>query len=421
MPDGTHHISKQVLDHFSVVGINYHKADAATRGLFSVHNEDFEAITEDARKANVKSLMVLSTCNRTEVYGIADHPQILGQILLKYVKGTKGQLEEYGYFKHGDSALNHIFNVAAGMDSQILGDYEILGQLKRAFDLSKSHNMIGPVMDRILNYVFQASKRIKTETSLSTGTVSVSFAAIELLQTEPDIDNKSVLLIGAGKFGTNIGKNIFTYLPKTKVAITNRTDETAIEFAQKHNISFVSFTEKHQAMDAADIIIVCTNANEPTVLKNDLSGNKRQLILDLSVPLNVSPDVASLPNIRVVNVDEISNTILDKTLARRKAELPKAISVINFYKKELQTWLREYHYTLHVKTWKNKLQEIDQMQAGFCEFYNDKELIHAAEKQIRTQNVVKQLAVNLKEKNDKGCQIINLLKEYLQTSVADVG
>ncbi len=414
MPAEEFHISKQVLDRFCVAGINYHKADAATRGMFSITPDCFADIAANAKARGLESLFVISTCNRTEIYGIAESALQLVELLVPHTRGDKNSFFEFGYFKSGEFALEHIYNVAAGLDSQILGDYEVLGQLKRSVDISKKYQLIGPVMDRILNYVYQASKKIKTETLISNGTVSVSFAAIEMLQQLPGIKNKKILVIGAGKFGSNVCKNLKTYIPGTAVTIMNRTDETAKALAEANNIAFAPYDTIESSIAGADIIIVCTNATEPTVVAQYFKPGDQKLVLDLSVPMNVHTDVRSCKGITVTDVDQISKTILDKTLAIRKAEVPKAQAIIDFYKNEFKAWLREYHYALHLKTWKNKLHEIDTFHTQVCEFHNDKALIDETEKVARAQKAVKQLAVNLKFRHDKGCQFINTINDYLQ-------
>ncbi|MGJ7031224.1 glutamyl-tRNA reductase [Niabella hirudinis] len=409
------HISKQVLDRFCIAGINYHKADAATRGLFSITGDAFITLGKSAKAMGLKSVFVVSTCNRTEIYGFAESVMQLVELLVPHTNGDKAAFYECGYFKNGEEALQHLFNVAAGLDSQILGDYEILGQLKRAVDTARGQHLIGPVMDRMLNFAFQASKKIKTETNLSDGTVSVSFAAIELLQQMKDIEQKKVLIIGAGKFGVNVCKNLNTYLPHTSVTIMNRTDAVAKQIAAGHQVHFAPYAGKAAAVQASDIVIVCTNANEPTVMPGLVAAGTPKLFLDLSVPVNVHPDIRNIEQVTVIDVDEISSTILDRTLAKRKAEVPRALSIIEHFKKEFLGWLREHHYALHLKTWKNKLREIDLLQTTVCEFYKDKELINETERVMRAQKAVKQLAVNLKIRQDKGCQFISSINDYLQT------
>ncbi|MFT4092876.1 MAG: glutamyl-tRNA reductase [Niabella sp.] len=407
------HISKQVLDRFCVAGINYHKADAATRGLFSINNEQFAAIAKDAKAAGIKSVFVVSTCNRTEIYGFAGSVMQLVNLWLDHCKADSNTFFEYAYLKNGSPAMQHLYHVSAGLDSQILGDYEILGQIKKSVELAKTHDVIGPVMDRTLNFVFQASKRIKTDTELSNGTVSVSFAAIELLQAIPDLQTKKILVIGAGKFGANVCKNLVTYFPGVTLTVMNRTDNTAFALSQSKEIQFSEYKRKNEAIAEADVIIVCTNANEPTVLPEHFNETDEKLILDLSVPVNVHPAVKEMKGKLVIDVDEISTKILDRTLARRRKEVPKAEAIIEYYTREFWQWLKDYRYALHLKTWKSKLQEIDKLQLHPCEFAQD---AHLKQQTVKAQKAVKQLAVNLKTKNDKGCQFINLINDYLQMS-----
>ncbi|MCH5596888.1 NAD(P)-binding domain-containing protein [Niabella ginsengisoli] len=268
-------------------------------------------------------------------------------------------------------------------------------------------------MDRTLNFVFQASKRVKTETELSNGTVSVSFAAIELLQAIPDLAAKKILVIGAGKFGANVCKNLVTYFPGVTLTVMNRTDDTALALSRSNGIHFSEYKNKAQAIAESDVVIVCTNANEPTVLPAHFNETDDKLILDLSVPVNVHPDVKLMNGKLVIDVDEISTTILDKTLARRRAEVPKAEAIIEYYTQEFWQWLKDYRYALHLKTWKSKLHEIDKLQLHTCEFAKDADL---KQQTVKAQKAVKQLAVNLKTKNDKGCQFINLINDYLRMS-----
>jgi len=199
-------IPTQILDRLCVAGINFQKADTTVRGLFSVTKDAYLRIAARAKEQNLRSVFVVSTCNRTEIYGFAEHVLLLVNLLLKETRGTSEEFMQYAYMKSGDHALQHLFEVACGLDSQILGDYEILGQLKQSVDIATSAGMIGPIMNRTVNYAFQASKKIKTDTLLSSGTVSVSYAAIELLREYPGIASKNILVIGTGKFGGNVCK-----------------------------------------------------------------------------------------------------------------------------------------------------------------------------------------------------------------------
>lgn len=408
-----HIMTTPILDRFCVAGINYHKADIAVRGSFSVSKEDFVSIAASARAQLIRSVFVVSTCNRTEIYGFVENVMQLAVLLAEHTRGNIQDFLQYAYLKSGKEAVQHLHNVASGLDSQILGDYEILGQLKQAVDAAAANQVLGPIMNRTLSYAFQASKKIKTDTALSSGTVSVSYAAIELLKETPGIDQKKILVIGAGKFGGNVCKNLREYLPQTAVSLMNRTDETAKVLADKAGVIFIPYKEMQEAIRVADIVIVCTNAQDATVLPSMLN-NEEKLVLDLSVPANVHADVKALPGVRVIDVDEISTTILDKTIARRKAEVPKAKEILEHYQQEFYTWLEEYKYSLHIKSWKDKLQELSEWQPQqYCEMASEAPLLSPDRK---AQKAVTRLAVNLRTNQEKGCQFINAINDYLQMS-----
>ncbi len=408
-----HIMTTPILDRFCVAGINYHKADIAVRGSFSVSKEDFALIAGSARAQLIRSVFVVSTCNRTEIYGFVENVMQLAALLAEHTRGNIQDLLQYAYLKSGKEAVEHLYRVASGLDSQILGDYEILGQLKQAVDAAAANQVLGPIMNRTVNYAFQASKKIKTDTALSSGTVSVSYAAIELLKETPGIAEKKVLVIGAGKFGGNVCKNLREYLPQTAVSLMNRTDETAKALAERTGAAFIPYNKIEEAIQASDILVVCTNAQHPTILPSMLAGSGEKLVLDLSVPANVHAEVKTLPGIRVIDVDEISTTILDKTIARRKAEMPKAQEILEHYQQEFYTWLEEYKYSLHIKSWKGKLQELSEWQPQqYCEMASEPLL----SPDRKAQKAVTRLAVNLRTNQEKGCQFINAINDYLQMS-----
>ncbi|MET0635799.1 MAG: glutamyl-tRNA reductase [Chitinophagaceae bacterium] len=406
-----HILSSFALDRFGVAGINYHLADARTRGLFAVSKEDIAGISALAKEKNLRSVFVVSTCNRTEIYGFAEEVMILAVILTSFTRGSVEDFMEYAYLKSGEAALDHLYEVAAGLDSQILGDYEILGQLKQGVETAMSHNMMGPIMNRTVSFALQASKKIKTETTLSTGTVSVSYAAIDLLKEIDDIATKKILVIGTGKFGGNVCKNLLKYLPGTVVTVCNRTDETALQLAEKTGALYLPYSRMQQGIEQSDIIIVCTNAPEPTILCKHFTEASKQLVLDLSIPINVEQGVRGIGKVKVIDVDEISVNILDKNFNRRRSQIPQAREIINTYKNEYLAWLQEYRYSLHLKNWKDKLQELHGWQpANSCGLQSG--MVMPPNK--KAQKAVTRLALNLRTNQEKGCQFINAINDYLQ-------
>lgn len=394
--------SPDFLIDFCIAGINYRKSDVVVRGQFSLTSEACLHLLNNIIEENIPAGFVLSTCNRTEVYGISD-PKELVRLLCMHTRGTAIDFMKHGYIKSGLEAVQHLFKVAAGLDSQIIGDHEILSQLKQAVRTSKQNGCINSFTERVINYVMQASKEIRTNTLLSAGTVSVAYASIEIIK-EKIIDHprKKLLLAGTGKFGNQVAKNIKKYLPGIHLSVCNRTDEKALLLAAQNNATFVPYTDISQAAEEADILIVSSAADSFTITPDFFITQKPRLILDLSIPQNVDPAVKMISGIELLNVDEIS-AIPDKTILMRQAEVPKAMSIIEDTISELLAW-----YSM--KSNRGLLQKIT---SQLHEITTQNPPTANASQNI--QKTVSSLAVQLRNQNNKGCQYINALSNYLHT------
>ncbi|HRO44451.1 glutamyl-tRNA reductase [Agriterribacter sp.] len=396
------------LDHFVIIGVNYHNADTSTRSSFAVSDAAYGRITEQAIQKGITDIFVLSTCNRTEVYGIAG-AGALTDLLCEATGNTVQGFKQHGYVHHGINAVMHLFKVAAGLDSQILGDYEILMQLKKATKYAKEKGLLGTLLDRLVNFSLQASKRIKSETRLSTGTVSVAYAAIEVIREKvKDIEHKNILLVGAGKFGCNVAKNINEYFPGATVRITNRTHQKAVAFAQQYQLECVPYEQLGIIANESDVLIASTTAEDFTILPGFFPVQKPRLLLDLSVPKSIDPDVESLPGTTLMDVDEIS-AILHNTFAMRKAEVPKALAIIQETLGEFVEWHKIFLHRHFLGEVKSKLYELSETRACIMPDSNEKEVTDA-----RIQKAVKTLAVDLRTHTAKGCQYISTINKYLQ-------
>ena len=182
---------------FCVVGISYKKADAKLRGFFSLSPTKKANLLKQAKASGIEALLATSTCNRTEVYGMVEHPSELIQLLCKNTKGSIEAFENVAYILKDSDAIEHMFRVGAGLDSQILGDFEIISQLKISSKISRKYGLMDAYLERLLSSVLQASKRIKNETELSTGATSVSFASVQyILNAVKQVNFKNILLFG---------------------------------------------------------------------------------------------------------------------------------------------------------------------------------------------------------------------------------
>ena len=395
------------ISRFYAIGINYKKTDAAIRSRFAVNHAQYEAILADAASIHSRELFILSTCNRTEIYGMAADSSQLIELIEKHTCGDGSLFRSLAYVKQGSNAIRHLFEVGAGLDSQILGDYEIIGQLKAAVRFSKEHGFIGPFLERLVNSVLQASKQIKNQTQLSGGTVSVAFAAVQYIRDfYTDVSGKNVLLIGTGKIGGNTCRNLQHYLPVRNITLMNRSEAKAMALAEELNVSFSPIEALSEAIAAADIIVVATNADAPVLTEKELMGTTSKLVMDLSIPYNVAPSVLSLPNITLVNVDELSK-VKDETLQLREAEVPKAAAIISEHLEEFVTWLELRRHVHFLKAIKARLQHIHTLSP-----------LQETELQLeKIQKVINGTAVKMRLHRNHGCQYIEAINEYMAPGV----
>ena len=408
-PDNFKQVSNlKEISKFWVAGINYKKTDATTRGEFAIQNDQYDRLLEQARVNDLDEVFVLSTCNRTEIYGFADNASQLIGLLCEQTAGNQETFLSSAYIKNGHEAIAHLFNVSAGLDSQILGDYEIIGQLKVAVKVAKKHGRINVILERLINTVLQSSKAIKNQTELSGGTVSVSFAAIQYIREHVNaIADKKILLLGIGKIGKSTGKNLVHYLKTKNITLINRTEERAAELATELGLKHAPISELQKHVSDSDIILVATDATEPTILLSYLEEQNKKLILDLSIPYNVEQSVQRLPYVTVINVDELSK-MRDETLAKREAEVPKATAIIAEHIAQFIEWHEHRRHVPVLKAVKIKLTEIHNNPL-FIPLYNS---THTEEK---IQRVINGMAYKMKEQNHKGCHYIEAINEFMAT------
>jgi glutamyl-tRNA reductase len=396
------------LSNFFVAGINYKKTDTLVRGSFAIGPVQYHQILKSAAEFGVQDLFVLSTCNRTEIYGISENASQLVSLLCSQTDGPAALFNELAYIKSGIKAIRHLFDVGAGLDSQILGDYEIVGQIRQAVKTAREQKFIHSFLERTVNQVLQASKLIKNQTALSDGTVSVAFAAIQFIKTRiPDVNAKQVLLLGTGKIGRSACKNLVDYLDARNITLINRTEEKAVGLAEELGLRHASLDDLQAEMVRADIILVATNAPGFVISAADLKDVKPRLVIDLSIPCNVNKDLAAVSGITLIDVDELSK-MKDETLLLRAKEIPKAREIIAKQLGELLDWLEMRKHVPVLKQVKTKLQEIHTSplfdQPADTESYDSDE---------RIQRVLNGMASKMRRENQRGCHYIQAINEFI--------
>ena len=343
---------------FYAIGLSYKKADAEMRGKFSLDENAKINLLHQAKKEGLESLVVTSTCNRTEIYGFAQHPFQLIKLLCENSQGTVEDFQKVAFVYKNHEAISHMFRVGTGLDSQILGDFEIIGQLKNAFVQSKNHQLVNAFLERLVNAIIQASKKIKTETEISSGATSVSFAAVQyIFKNVEAISAKNILLFGTGKIGRNTCENLIKHTKHEQITLINRTKDKAEKIAKKLNVIVKDYSDLQLELQKADVVVVATGAQNPTIDKAILNLKKPLLILDLSIPKNVHENVKDLELVSLVHMDQLAE-ITDETLEKRKKQIPAAEAIIEEIKEEFIAWTKQRKFAPTIHALKAKLNAI---------------------------------------------------------------
>lgn len=402
--------------HFYAIGLSYQKADAEIRGHFSLDEASKMELLSHAKNNGIESLIVISTCNRTELYGFAEHPYQLIHLLCEHTKGTVEEFQEVAYIYKNREAISHMFRVGSGLDSQILGDFEIISQLKSSARRSKKLGLLNSYTERLVNSVIRASKRIKTETELSSGATSVSFASVQYIMNNVErISEKNILLFGTGKIGRNTCENLVKHSKNSHITLINRTKDKAIEVAGKFNLIVKDYNELEDEINRSDILIVATGALNPTVEKSIITTKKPLLILDLSIPKNVSTSVTEHSNITLVHMDDLAK-ITDDTLEKRKQFIPKAEAIIEEITGEFMLWLDTLKFVPTIQAIKHKLTDLKNSELSNQKKKNPD--FNEDQAELITSNIIQkitnQFAHHLKEDSNTIDESLELIKKIFQ-------
>ena len=403
-------------NYFYAIGLSYKKADADIRGHFSLDDNAKIAVLNQAKENDIESLVVTSTCNRTEIYGFAQHPFQLIQLLCDNTRGTVEEFQKVAYIYKNKDAIAHMFRVGSGLDSQILGDFEIISQLKMSAKLSRKHGLLNHFTERLVNAVIQASKRIKTETDISSGATSVSFASVQyIFNSVENISAKNILLFGTGKIGRNTCENLVKHTKNEHITLINRTKTKAERIAGKFNLVVKDYANLQEEIHNSDILIVATGAQRPTIDKHIIQHNKPLLILDLSIPKNVNANVEELQNVSLVHLDDLSK-ITDQTLEARKKHIPLAEAIIEEVKTEFNDWLETRKFAPTIKALKHKLSgfaaaELETQRKKNTDF-------NEAQAELISNNIIQKItnhfAHHLKDDNISTDDSLELIKKVFQ-------
>ena len=305
-----------------VLGLNHQTAPVDLRERVAFDAAALPAALASLRGlAEVSEAALLSTCNRTELYAIAEDGNALGDWLATHAEGLDGYL-----YRHSDAdAVRHLFRVATGLDSMVLGEPQILGQVKEAWGAAREHGTLGNRLDRLFQQTFAVAKRARTDTRVGANPVSVASTAVRLAQNSfARLDDSTVLLIGAGETIELAARHLSEGKVR-RLLIANRTLSHAQELATRHGGYALPLSELERHLAEADVVFSATASREPIVTRSQVAAalgkrrHKPMLLFDLAVPRDIEPGVATLADAYLYTVDDLERAVEDNRRSRREA------------------------------------------------------------------------------------------------------
>lgn len=350
---------------FRALSLSHKTAPVQIREIIALSDQEIQRTLLKLKDFfSLNDVLILSTCNRTEVY--YSHDLDLSTEIIKLIGLEKGlpdvvnYLEYFQIYKDDRAAIAHLFRVSMGLEAQVVGDIQISNQVKRAYQASADLEMAGPFLHRLMHTVFFTNKRIVQETGFREGAASLSYAAIELIESlTSNTYQPRILLIGVGEIGEDVAKNM-VYLPNAKVKVTNRTLSKAEEIAAPLGFEVIPFEHCFEAMEEADVIVCSIMKNEPFITKEliksfDIPSYK--LLVDLSVPRSIETSVEDVPGVILYNVDNIRSKT-SKALEKRLAAVPLVESIIEESIEEFYNWKKEMMVSPTINKLKQTLEQI---------------------------------------------------------------
>ncbi|MBS1682463.1 MAG: glutamyl-tRNA reductase [Bacteroidetes bacterium] len=322
---------------FYVVGVNFHKTDARLRSKFSVTSSDTERAYAQSSPC-LEHYFILSTCNRTEIYGFAPCEYVMLSFL-KSLSGTShDEIKANTYIKVGDEAVKHLLVVASGLDSQIPGDYEVVGQIRNAFQFSKKSSRANGFIEKVVNQAILVSKTIKNSTAFSDGTVSVSYAVVQQIKKIIGLEGlRKICVVGLGKMGLGTLKYLQQHIPEAEIIIVNRNEDKLNQTATLRGVRAMPLTLLGEAINKSEIVIVATGGAQPVLFLNHILDTRVKYIFDLAMPRNVDAEVYAYQGVNVLDVDLISKSV-NETIDKRLAEIPQVEAIVHTKAQEFFDW-----------------------------------------------------------------------------------
>lgn len=350
---------------FKAVSLSHKSASVAIRELVALDEETCRRLLKYFKEfTDLTDVFILSTCNRTEVYYSAEEDQYENIIKLIGVHRGIDNIAQYTdsfvNINDHDEAVQHLFRVAIGLESQVIGDMQISNQVKKAYQWTADEDLASPFLHRLLHTIFFTNKKVVQETAFRDGAASVAFAATEMVTSfASEINDPKILICGLGEIGTDVCKNLASHL-STGVYITNRTTSKAEELAKECGFEVLPFEDISESIHAFDIVVSSVSMTKPIVTLENLKHAAiftHKFFIDLSVPRSIAPDIEELPGILLYNIDDIKNKTT-QALKKRIAAIPSVEAIVLDGITDFNNWSKEMIVSPTIHKLKNALEEI---------------------------------------------------------------
>ena len=359
--------------HIAVVGLSHKTAPVEVREKLSIQEAKMESVMQElCSYPHIEEVAILSTCNRLEIYVVAKETEQgireLTQFLAELSQLPLHQLRQHLFILLHQDAVMHLMRVAAGLDSLVLGEGQILAQVKNTHKLGQQHKGIGRLLDRLFKQAMTAGKRVRSETSIGTGAVSISSAAVELAQIKvQNLAAYRVAIVGAGKMSCLLVKHLLAK-GAVNISILNRSSKRAEELANQFpdaNLELCPLSDMMTVLAASDLVFTSTAATEPLLdrakLEATLEPNRPLMLFDISVPRNVAADVNDLENVQAFNVDDLKAVVAQNQESRRKMAMEAEV-LLEEEVEAFDVWWRSLDTVTTISCLRNKIETIREQE-----------------------------------------------------------
>ena len=357
--------------HFIIVGINFKTADVTIREKLHFQKDVLsKALFMLNEYDSIKGCVILSTCNRVEIYASVTNVEKGFENVIDFISIFHNisieTLTPYLYKKNCQEAVMHLFKVSSGLDSMVLGEYQIQGQVRDAYSVAMENKSTNNMLNKLFQLATQIGKKVRSETKIGEGSLSVATLAVEMVkQTFHKTNDLNLLLIGAGKISNLTASNFQQQFKNCNITVSNRSDVNASELAQKFNGKVIEYSKRFESIIDNEVIIASTSApnyiicKQEILMMEDSLKDKPRIFIDLSIPRNIDPEINSIKNCFVYSIDDI-NKIIDSTIDKRGLEITQAEKLIHNISEDYYDWYSKQFILPSMHGFKNELDIIKQ-------------------------------------------------------------